>query len=222
MKKYLYDGKTYLSEKDLRNAIFEKERKAFGKPPSELKSNSLALFKTKSPNVNVPKTDEEFWAQHGVEYTVEETGINVEKFQKKMRVKQAFKSWLDNAKLDSSLGFKIDAGTKSRNSIDDLLETVQEGETVSFRDALNETHELTIDDLKTLKKEIAQNNIYAHEQKWALDKKVEEASDQDGLRSIRIAFSGKAFGEVKSEPTASDELGVFDSLFLNKVLERKE
>ena len=173
MKTYIYDGKKYFNEKEVRDAIFKKEHKFFAKTPQ----SKVA----------------EFWAKHKVEYAVEESGIHAAKYMKKGRVKQAFKSWLESAKLESSLGFKIDANPKSRNSIDDLLETLGEGETVSFRDAYNDLHDLTAEELKTLKREIAQNNIYAHEQKWALDKRVEEASDAEELRKIRVQFLGKVF-----------------------------
>ena len=173
MKIYLYNGKKYYNEADVRKAILKNERKVFNK---------------------APKVDAEaFWARRNVELIEQDEDLGHLKFSKKFRVKQEFQSWLKNAKLDSSLGFKVDAGTNSRNTIEDIISTLCEGETIQFRDANNEYHELDVSMLETLKREIAQNNIYAHEQKWALDKRISEATDKEELRKIRANFVGKNF-----------------------------
>ena len=173
MKVYLYNGKKYYNEDDVRTAIFKKDRKVFTKAPKE--------------------NAEAFWARRNVEFIEQEEDISHLKFSKKFRVKGEFQSWLKNAKLDSSLGFKIDAGTNSRNTIEDLIATLGEGDTVQFRDANNQYHELDVSMLETLKREIAQNNIFAHEQKWALDKRIADATDKEELRKIRANFVGKNF-----------------------------
>lgn len=201
MKKYLYDGETYLSEKKLRNAIFEKERKAFGKPPSELKGNSLPWFKTKSLNVNVPKTDEEFWAQHSVVIVEEKEPIEVFKQRKSFVVKQAFLNWRKTATLFSSLGFKADSGERANTDVSGLLVAYEDNRDalIMFRDADNEFHSLTYAQVKTLQKEIVENGNYAYAQKWAFDAQVDSATTKEELDAIQIEFVGKDFSEVTSD-----------------------
>lgn len=173
MKTYIYDEKKFFNEKDVRKAIFNKEQKLFAKTPK----SEVA----------------EFWAKFNVQYTEEESGIQTAKYLKKARVKEVFHNWLENATLESSLGFKADANPNARNSIEDLLETLEEGQTVSFRDAFNVNHDLTIEQLKTLKREIAENNLFAHEQKWAMDQAILNATEREELRKIRVNFFGKDF-----------------------------
>ena len=173
MKAYFYEGKKYLSEQEVRNAIMRTERKIFSKAPKE--------------------NEAEFWKKHNVILENYSASLDTLKSQKKARVKMGFTVWQSKANLISSLGFKIDANDKARNSIDDLLGTLQDGQTISFRDADNEYHDLTAEQLKTLKHEIAQNNIFAHEQKWNFEHQIAEARDVDALREVCIEYFGKDF-----------------------------
>ena len=59
MKKYLYNGKAYLSEKDLRSAIFEKERKAFAKAPYENEAEFWSKFGVTCVEEKIEITEEE-------------------------------------------------------------------------------------------------------------------------------------------------------------------
>lgn len=173
MKSYFYDGKKYLSEKSLRDAIFKKDKKLFCKAPVE--------------------NEAEFWKKHNVVFEEHELSLDAQKEKKKSYAKMRFNMLQNSATLRSSLGFEIDATEKSRNSIDDLIDALRDGETVKFRDAHNEYHELTVEQLRVLKSEIAQNNIYAYEQKWAIEQKIKEATNKEELRVICTEFFGKVF-----------------------------
>ena len=171
--KFIYQSIEYFSEQAVRKAIFERERKVLGKPQSE----SVV----------------EFWAKHGVTLATEEVPLDSLKLQKKMQVKTVFNSWLSDSTLQSSLGFAIDANESARNSIGDLIDVLRDNEIVSFRDADNEYHDVTVEQLRVLKEEIAKNNIFAHEQKWSFERQIENAQDKNALDCIRIKFTGKAF-----------------------------
>ena len=175
MKVYVYHGQKFFNEKEVRKAILEKDKKIIRKTPSE----GVA----------------EFWASNKVEYSEVEESIFPSRFSKKTRVKKEFQNWLKNATLESSLGFKVDAGTNARNSIEDLIVSLADGDTISFRDANNEYHDLDLVQLNTLKTEIARNNIYAHEQKWKLDEMVNKATTIEELRKIRVRYVGKDFSK---------------------------
>lgn len=179
MKKtiYLYDSKEYFSEHAVRQAIFEKERLAFG----------------------TPATAEE-WEKLGVTYTEEEIVVSIEelKKQKTEEIKQAFLDWRkNNAVLFSSLGFLADSNERANTDISGLLVAYadKQNEKVTFRDAENQFHALTYADLKILQIEIAENGSYAYSQKWEYDFLVEKATSKEELDGINIVFEGKKYGE---------------------------
>ena len=175
MKAYFYDGKCYRSEQEVRNAIMKKDRKVFGAAPVE--------------------NEAEFWKRHNVILDCSEPSLSALKSQKKLRVKMQFLRWQNKSRLNSSLGFVIDANSKARSSIDDLLNTLSDSQTIKFRDANNEYHDLTVDQLKVLKSEVALNSIFAYEQKWELERQIAEAPDEDSLMMIRVKFDSKDFGK---------------------------
>lgn len=176
IKKYLYNGKEYLSAYQVRQAIFEAERKAFPAEPKEGKAD--------------------FWAEHNVVYTEEDTPLEALKAQKHAQIKLEFLKWRDNdATLVSLLGFKADANERANTDVSGLLVAYEDNQEalITFRDADNEFHVLTYAQVKTLRKEIIENGNFAYAQKWELEKMVAEASDKEELSLIRVEFEGKDF-----------------------------
>lgn len=176
IKKYLYNGKEYLSAYQVRQAIFEAERKAFPAEPKEDKAD--------------------FWAEHNVVYTEEDTPIDALKNQKHAQIKLEFLKWRDNdATLVSSLGFKADSNERANTDVSGLLVAYEDNQEalITFRDANNEFRTLTYTQVKTLQREIIENGNFAYAQKWELEKKVSEAQSQEELDLIQIEFKGKDF-----------------------------
>ena len=173
-KRYEYDGVLYPSEQAVRKAIFDSKKIAIGR---------------------APKGDDRFWEKYGVTIS-DSVPTELLKKQTEMKVKQAFLQWRSSrATLTSSLGFVVDSNERAKSDVDgliDMCETMGVA-TVTFRDANNEFHSLTLEDLKTIKLEIIQNGSYAYEQKWALDAKVDTAQTKEDLDSISIMFVGKDF-----------------------------
>ena len=175
IKKYIFNGIEYTSEYSVRQAIFEKDRIAFGKP-----------------------TTAEEWLELGVKYLEEEVLIPLDilKTQKLNQIKQAFLRWRESeATLISSLGFKIDSNERANTDIGGLLVVYEDNQDaqITFRDADNQFHTLTYAQLKTLQKEVVENGNYAYAQKWEYETQVELSSAREELDVIMIKFVGKDF-----------------------------
>lgn len=98
--------------------------------------------------------------------------------------------------VDSSLGFKANSNSTAYMDVDGLIgileaqkESGQENPTVTFMDFDNAPHELTVENLKTLKNEISANGTRAYGVKWALREKINAAKSADELDAIVIDFS---------------------------------
>lgn len=171
--KYIYNNIEYATEKDVRKAIFEKDRVAFSKL----------------------NTTEE-WLKFGVTYIEEEEQVEIFKQRKFVVIKQKFLDWRNNqATLISSLGFKADSNERANMDVSGLLVAYEDNQEalITFRDADNEFHSLTYAQLKTLQKEIIENGNHAYAQKWALDAQVEKATSKEELDAIEVIFEGKNF-----------------------------
>lgn len=98
--------------------------------------------------------------------------------------------------VESSLGFKANSNSTAYMDVDGLIgileaqkESGQENPTITFMDFDNMPHELTVEDLKTLKNEISANGTRAYGVKWALREQINAASSEEELDSIVIDFS---------------------------------
>ena len=174
--KFVYNGVEYLTERAVREAIYENEKVIFSKSPSENKA--------------------QFWEKFGVTYTEEETPLETLKAYKSAQIKQAFLIWREqNAKLISSLGFKADSNERANTDVSGLLVAFENSQDalITFRDADNVFHSLTYAQVKTLQKEIIENGNYAYAQKWALDAQVESATAKEEIDLIAVNFEGKNF-----------------------------
>lgn len=178
IKSFIYDGVEYTSEREVREAIFKKERKVFSKAPSE----------------NVA----EFWAKFGVNYVEEQEPIETLRAWKCNAIKNAFLIWRENqATLISSLGFKVDSNERANSDVAGLLVAYEDNQSalITFRDADNKFHELAFAQLKVIQKEIIANGSHAYSQKWAFDAQVEKAMTKEELDAIKVKFEGKNFLE---------------------------
>lgn len=184
MMTYTYNGKDYHSSVEVRQAIWESERKAFGEEPEENKT--------------------EFWASLGVEYTEEEDPpivqhiptLDEEKLMACGRLNEAFRSWRnDEATLISSLGFTADADERAMIDVSGLA--ALESPAV-FMDANNVPHELTPEQIKALHKEIIQSGNKAYERKWALRNQINACENVEELKAIELNFEPVDFSEVEN------------------------
>ena len=121
-----------------------------------------------------------------------EKPLDVLKDEKLESLNTAFSEWRsDGATLISSLGFEADADEKAVADVDGLV-TLGIESTV-FMDANNVGHELMLEQLKTLQKELIESGIYAYQTKWAIRDSINSAEDKEALEAIEIVFTPKDF-----------------------------
>lgn len=177
-KTYKYKEQAYSNADTVRQAIWKTERKAFGSPQN---------------------ADE--WVILGVTYIEEEItdpvpSIDEVRQRKLSELNRVFADWReDGATLISSLGFEADADEKASADVSGLVTL---GESAVFMDAENQPHELSLDQLKILQKEIIQSGISAYETKWAFRNEINSADSVDALNSIHISFEPKDFTEANN------------------------
>lgn len=89
-----------------------------------------------------------------------------------------------NTYINSSLGFRANANVTAYNNVDGLISQIEYGlvETdddgkLEFMDFDNKLRLLSLEDLKVLKAEIAQNGSRAYSAKWQYRAKIEQATN---------------------------------------------
>ena len=90
-----------------------------------------------------------------------------------------------NMVVTSSLGFRVNADPKAKRNIDTLIELG----IPTFRDYDNEDHlDMTIDDLKTIKREISMNAINLYNQKWVMEEEIKSLKTVEEVNNYHITF----------------------------------
>lgn len=90
-----------------------------------------------------------------------------------------------NMVVASSLGFRINADPKAKRNIDTLIELG----IPTFRDYDNEDHlDITIDDLKTIKREISMNAVNLYNQKWVMEEDIKSLKTVEEVNNYHITF----------------------------------
>lgn len=180
MKVYIYNGEEYNTGRQVRQAIFKEERKAFGGC----------------------KTATE-WAKHGVELietktVASEPSLDVLKGQKLAQVGAMFEQFRKSSKtyIESSLGFTANANTTAFENVTGLIAQIEyrqgQGElnpTVEFMAFDNTRHPLNLAQLKTLQVELSLHGSKAYEYKWEVKAKIRACETKEELDSIDINFS---------------------------------
>lgn len=85
----------------------------------------------------------------------------------------------------SSLGFKINADPKALRNIDVLIAL----QVNSFRSYNNTDHDVTVSDLQTIKREISLNALNLYNQKWQMEREINNLTDVDEVKNYVISFS---------------------------------
>lgn len=174
--KYVYNGKEYVSERAVRQAIFKQEKKVFGKPETI-----------------------EQWSALGVTYTEEErvTPLDVLKSQKMDELEERFGEYRQSKDtfIESSLGFRVNANVTAFDNVSGLVAQLHyrqdHGEanpTISFMSFDDELVTLSLVDMKKLQVEISENGSLAYAKKWAIRTAIEQAKNEEELNAIDITF----------------------------------
>ena len=180
--RYLYNNEKYNSLYSLRQAIGRVERLAYGDIKTQEEFNQLPL----QNKVVFEEYD-----------PIDEMNVEVLRSQKMSSMKQAFSQYRNSpdTSIESSLGFKINAGSTAFTDVDGCIAQLEQGiiepqsegqeATITFMDYDNQPHNLTLEQLKVLKSEIAANGSRAYAKKWEYREQI-TAADKEDLKKMAV------------------------------------
>ena len=103
--------------------------------------------------------------------------------------------------VTSSLGFRINADPKAKRNIDTLIELGIS----TFRDYDNKDHlDMTIDNLKTIKREISMNAVNLYNQKWMMEEEIKSLKTVEEINNYHITFQMLNFNNWENESEVSE------------------
>ena len=113
----------------------------------------------------------------------------------------AFTSASETAHCMSSAGFEINADEIANRNIEGLALVLEPGESTLFRAYDNSFHEVTKEQLETMRKEIVVNSQRLYQTKWQIEAGIEAAETVDELDAIDIVFETLAQTEGEGNGT---------------------
>ena len=104
--------------------------------------------------------------------------------EKLIELEAAFNTASQKAHCASSAGFEIDADEIANRNIEGLVLVMQPEETTLFRAYDNTFHEVTREQLETMRKEIVVNSQYLYQAKWTMEARIKAAETTGELEAI--------------------------------------
>ena len=106
--------------------------------------------------------------------------------EKLAELERAFNTASHKAHCTSSVGFEIDADETANRNIEGLVLVMQPEETTLFRAYDNTFHEVTREQLGTMRKEIVVNSQYLYQAKWTMEARIRAAETAEALKIIVV------------------------------------
>ena len=106
--------------------------------------------------------------------------------EKLAELEAAFNTASQKAHCTSSVGFEIDADETANRNIEGLVLVMQPEETTLFRAYDNTFHEVTREQLETMRKEIVVNSQYLYQAKWTMEARIRAAETAEALKIIVV------------------------------------
>ena len=104
--------------------------------------------------------------------------------EKLAELEAAFDTASREAHCTSSVGFEINADEIANRNIEGLVLVMQPEETTLFRAYDNTFHEVTREQLETMRKEIVVNSQYLYQAKWTMEARIKAAETTGELEAI--------------------------------------
>ena len=104
--------------------------------------------------------------------------------EKLAELEAAFDTASHKAHCTPSVGFEIDADETANRNIEGLVLVMQPEETTLFRAYDNTFHEVTREQLETMRKEIVVNSQYLYQAKWTMEARIKAAETTGELEAI--------------------------------------
>ena len=94
--------------------------------------------------------------------------------------------------VSSNVGFAIDANERANRDLEGLISSMEAGDVdkATFCAADNSFHEVTLDQLKTMRLEVIAHGQALYARKWELRSGIENAATFDALNAVQISFAG--------------------------------
>lgn len=112
--------------------------------------------------------------------------------EKLAELEVAFDTASREAHCTSSVGFEIDADEIANRNIEGLVLVMQPEETTLFRAYDNTFHEVTREQLETMRKEIVVNSQYLYQAKWTMEAQIQAAETAETLEAIVVTADSLA------------------------------
>lgn len=111
---------------------------------------------------------------------------NMEKAKKEklQELKAAFQNTRETAHCMCALGFEVDANEDANTNIVGLITVMKEGETTMFRAYDNSFHEVSREDLITIRDNIIKNSQFLYQMKWGMESRINNAISEEELNSL--------------------------------------
>ena len=128
-------------------------------------------------------------------YVIEEIpqpSLEEARSEKLNQLHYTFNDWRQSkCTLISSLGFEVDADERAKQDVDGLILKMKKRtiETEMFRDANNEYHNLSLNDLETLQLEIIDSAQQMYKDKWQFEQAIDQATSNQQLDAIIIKMT---------------------------------
>lgn len=106
------------------------------------------------------------------------------KAAKLAELKIAFQNTRGTAHCMCALGFEIDANEEANTNIVGLISVMKEGETTMFRAYDNSFHEVSKEDLITMRNNIIKNSQFLYQMKWEMENRINNAVSGEELASL--------------------------------------
>lgn len=180
---YKYNDKTYSTNWGVRQAIQENENKKFGPEPTD-----------SDPQIQLEKRVE-FWAGHNVEYSEQpidqqtlDQQLATAKTVKKNQITRDFDSQLQSSSqyITSSVGFDVNVNINSMMTIQALLATTSEDQTINFRGYDNIDHQITYQELETINNEVNQWWIANFQKLWSAKQSINDATTVEQVNAVML------------------------------------
>ena len=112
--------------------------------------------------------------------------------EKLAELETAFIRASQEAHCMSSVEFEIDADEIANRNIEGLVLVMQPGQTTLFRAYDNTFHEVTREQLETMRKEIVVNSQYLYQAKWTMEAQIQAAETAETLEAIVVTTDSLA------------------------------
>lgn len=106
------------------------------------------------------------------------------KAEKLQELKAAFQNTRKTAHCMCALGFEVDANEDANTNIVGLITVMKEEETTMFRAYDNSFHEVSREDLITIRDNIIKNSQFLYQMKWSMESRINNAVSEEELNSL--------------------------------------